>query len=84
MDYSNLNKACPKDAYPLPQIDQLMDATTRHELLNFMDAYLGYNQIQMHPKDEGKMAFYMDDDIYCYKVMPFRLKKRMSHLPALG
>ncbi|BBN69313.1 transposable element gene [Prunus dulcis] len=48
-DYTDLNKACPKDSFPLPRIDQLVDATAGHELLSFMDAYSGYNQIFMHP-----------------------------------
>ena len=51
-----------------------MDATTGHELLNFMDAYSGYNQICMCPKDEEKMVFTMDRGLYYYKVMPFGLK----------
>ncbi|CAL8992339.1 unnamed protein product [Prunus brigantina] len=50
-DYTNLNKACPKDSFPLPRIDQLVDATAGHELLSFMDAYSDYNQIFMHPTD---------------------------------
>ncbi len=45
VDFTNLNKACPKDSFPLPRIDQLVDTTTGHELLSFMDAYSGYNQI---------------------------------------
>ncbi|XP_024023383.1 uncharacterized protein LOC112092184 [Morus notabilis] len=48
---SNLNKACPKDSFPLPRIDQMVDTTAGHELLSFMDAYSGYNQILMHPCD---------------------------------
>lgn len=47
VDFRDLNKVCPKDSYPLPRIDQLVDATSRHELLSFMDTYSGYNQIQM-------------------------------------
>ena len=48
IDFTNLNKACLKDNFPLPPIDQLVDATAGHELLSFMDAYLGYNQIPMY------------------------------------
>ena len=44
VDFTNLNKACPKDSFPLPRIDQLVDSTSRHKLLRFMDAFLGYNQ----------------------------------------
>lgn len=59
------------DLYHLPCIDQLVDATINHALLNFMDTYLRYNQIQMDPADEDKTAFYMHDSAYCYWVMPF-------------
>ena len=51
-----------------------MDTTARHELLSFMDAYLGYNQIRMDPNDEEKTTFITNQGLYCYKVMPFRLK----------
>jgi hypothetical protein len=43
VDFTNLNKACPKDNYPFPWIDLLIDSTSRHELLSFMDAFSGYN-----------------------------------------
>ena len=52
VDFTNLNKAYPKDSFPLPRIDQLVDATAGHELFSFMDAYSGYNQIQMHQLDQ--------------------------------
>lgn len=51
VDYTNLNRACPKDSFPLPQIDQLVDSLSGHEVLSFLDAYNGYNQILMHPDD---------------------------------
>ncbi|KAL5541776.1 hypothetical protein UlMin_009486 [Ulmus minor] len=51
VDFTDLNRACPKDSFPLPRIDQLVDATAGHELLSFMDAYFGYNQIRMHEED---------------------------------
>ena len=57
MDFTNLNKACPKDSYPLPRIDQLVDSTTDHQLLSFMDAFSGYNQIKMDEVDQEKMSF---------------------------
>ena len=47
MDLPNLNKACPKDSYPLPRIDQLVDSMVDHQFLSFMDAFSGYNQIKM-------------------------------------
>nr|KYP73712.1 Retrovirus-related Pol polyprotein from transposon 297 family [Cajanus cajan] len=73
-DYTNLNKACPKDAFPLPNIDWLVDGASGHKVLTFLDAYSGYNQIPMHPRDEEKMAFITDSANYCYQVMPFGLK----------
>ena len=47
LDFANLNKACPKDSYPFPRIDTVVDSTARHQLLSFMDAFSGYNQIKM-------------------------------------
>ena len=74
MDFTNLNKACPKDSFPLPRIDQLVDSTARHKLLTFMDAFLGYNQIRMAKEDQEKTSFIMSQGLYYYKVMPFGLK----------
>ena len=78
IDFSDLNKACPKDPFPLPHIDQMVDATAGFELLSFMDAFSGYNQILMHPNDQEKTAFVTERGIYCYKVMPFGLKNAGS------
>ena len=58
--YTDHNKACPKDAYPLPTIDKLVDGAIGHHLFSFLDAYSGYNQIQMHPRDEEKMNFIIE------------------------
>ncbi|KAG1347440.1 putative RVT_1 domain-containing protein [Cocos nucifera] len=74
IDFKKLNKACPKDSYPLPRIDQLMDVTSGYELLTFIDAFSGYNQIQMAPEDEEKTTFVTDCGLYCYRIMPFGLK----------
>ncbi|XP_024015214.1 uncharacterized protein LOC112088924 [Eutrema salsugineum] len=74
VDFTDLNKACPKDSFPLPHIDRLVEATAGNELLSFMDAFSGYNQILMHPEDREKTSFITDRGIYCYKVMPFGLK----------
>ena len=57
INFTDLNKACPKDPFLLPHIDMLVDATTGHELLSFMDAFSGYNQILMHPDNQEKTAF---------------------------
>jgi hypothetical protein len=73
MDFTDLNKVYPKDSFPLPHIDALVDFTSWYELLSFMDAFSGYNQILMHPKDREKTAFITDRGLYCYKVMPFSL-----------
>nr|KYP59183.1 Transposon Ty3-I Gag-Pol polyprotein [Cajanus cajan] len=73
-DFTNLNKACPKDSYPLPNIDCLVDGASGYELLSFMDAYSGYNQIRMHSADENKTAFIADQANFCYRVMSFNLK----------
>ena len=74
IDYTNLNKACPKYCYPLLSIDLLVDATSGFSLMSFMDAFSRYNQICMAEEDEEKTAFIANRAIYCYKVMPFRLK----------
>ena len=74
VDFTDLNKACPKDNFPLPRIDQLVDPTAGHKLLMFMDAFSGYNQIKMTEEDQEKTAFITSQGLYCYKVMPFGLK----------
>jgi len=74
IDYNNLNSAFSKDSYPLPNIDCLVDGVADHKILSFLDAYFGYNQISMHPKDKEKTTFMMVDANYCYEVMPFSFK----------
>uniref|UniRef100_A0A2N9ERL6 Reverse transcriptase n=1 Tax=Fagus sylvatica TaxID=28930 RepID=A0A2N9ERL6_FAGSY len=74
VDFTDLNKACPKDSYPLPRIDQRVDSTAGHKLLSFMDAFSGYNQIQMTEEDQEKTAFITSRGLFCYKAMPFGLK----------
>ncbi|XP_068461695.1 uncharacterized protein [Phaseolus vulgaris] len=74
VDYTDLNKACPKDSYPLPTIDRLVDGAAGHQILSFLDAYSGYNQIQMYHRDREKTAFRTDSDNFFYEVMPFGLK----------
>jgi len=73
VDFTDLNKACPKDSYLLPHIDQLVDSTTGHKLLSFMDAS-GNNQIRMDEEDQEKTSFITSQGLFCYKVMPFSLK----------
>ena len=74
VDYTNLNKAHPKDSYLLLNIDELVDGAFNHKILSFLDAYSGYNQISIHPWDKEKTTFVMDDANYYYKVMSFSLK----------
>ena len=74
VNFINLNKACPKDSYPLPRIDQLVDSIVGHKLLNFMDTFLSYNQIRMDKADQEKTPFITSQGLFCYKVMPFGLK----------
>ena len=74
VDYIDLNKACLKDSYPLPRIDQLVDSTAGHQLLSFMDAFLGYNQIKMDEANQEKTSFITSQGLFCYMVMPFGLK----------
>ena len=74
VDFTYLNKACHKDSFLLPRIDQLTDATSRHQLLSFMDTYSGYNQIPMQVLDQEHTSFITDHNLYCYKVMPFGVK----------
>ena len=57
IDFTDINKACPKDSFPLPRIDLIVDATAGHELLSFMNAFSGYNQISMDPNDQEKTSF---------------------------
>ena len=74
MDFTDLNKACPKDSYPLPRVDVLVDSTARHQLLSFMDAFSGYNQIRMYKADQEKTSFITSQVLFYYKIMPFGLK----------
>ena len=74
MDFTDLNKACPKDSYPLPRVVVLVDSTTRHQLLSFMDTFSSYDQIRMHEDDQEKTSFVISQGFFCYRVMPFGLK----------
>ena len=74
VDFTDLNKACPKDSYPLPRVDVLVDSTARHQLLSFMAVFSGYNQIRMHENDQEKTSFVTSQGLFCYRVMPFGLK----------
>ena len=74
VDFTDLNKACPKDSYSLPSIDALVDNASGCQLLSFLDALSRYNQIRMHPRDECTTVFMTELSNYCYKAMPFGIK----------
>lgn len=71
VDFIDLNKSCPNDSFLLPRVDQLVDAMTGHKMLNFIDAFFGYNQISMYEPDQDKMTFITDCGLYYFKVMPY-------------
>ena len=73
-DYTDLSNACPKDPFPLPCIDKLVENLAVYKYLSFLDAYFGYNQIPMAPEDQDKTAFMIDLGVFCYNVMSFGLK----------
>ena len=74
VDYTGLNKACPKDPFPLPCIDQVVDSTSRCETLCFLDAYYGYHQITMKESDQLATSFITPFGSFCYISMLFGLK----------
>ena len=74
VDFKDLNKACPKDPFPLPCIDQIIDATAGHDSLCFLDAYSGYHQIKMKESDQAATIFIMPYGLFCFNTMPFGLK----------
>ena len=74
VDFTDLNKACPKDSYPLLCTDQLVDSIAGHKLLSFMDTFSGYNQIRMDETNQENTSFITSQGLFCYEVMPFDLK----------
>ena len=74
VDFQDLNKVNPKDDFPLPHIDMLVDITAGHPMLSLMDGFFGYNQILMAPEDMEKTSFITEWGTYYYRVMPFGLK----------
>ena len=74
IDYRDLNRANPKDNFPLPRIDTLIDNTSTNMFFSFMDRFLGYNQIKIAEEDKAKTAFTTHWGTYAYDVMPFGLK----------
>ena len=74
LDYTDLNDVCPKDDFPLPRIDQIVNASARNGMLSFLDAFSRYHQIPMYPPDVEKTSFITPHGLFCYNVMPFGLK----------
>lgn len=74
VDYLDLKKSSPKDDFPLPHIDVLMDNATQFLVFSFVDGFYGYNQIKMASNDMEKTTFITPWGTFCYKVMPFGLK----------
>lgn len=74
VDFTDLNKACPKDLYPFPYIDRLIDGAFSFRLISFLYAYSGNNQIQMNSLDAPKMAFMTNKNDYYYEVILFGMK----------
>ena len=89
VDFTNRNKACPPNPFPLPRTDQIVDSTAECDLLCFLGAFSGYHQIKMAVEDVEKSAFLTPCGVYCYTCMPFGLCnigasfQRMMHI-ALG
>jgi hypothetical protein len=73
VDFTSLNKHCPKDHFPLTQIDQIIDSTAGCERISFLDAYSGYNQIRLKEEDQDKTSFITPYAMFCYQTMPFGL-----------
>ncbi|GJV70845.1 reverse transcriptase domain-containing protein [Tanacetum coccineum] len=74
VDFTDLNKVCPQDCYPLPEINRKVESLCGYPYKCFLDAYKGYHQIQMAESDEEKTSFYTSQGVYCYTKMPFGLK----------
>ena len=78
MDFTDLNKTCPKDHFPIPRIDQLVNATISHPQMSFLDVFQSYHQIPLALEDQEKTAFVTHIGNYHYKVMHFGLKNARS------
>jgi hypothetical protein len=77
IDYTSLNKACLKDPFSLPRIDQIVDSTSGCDLLCFLDAYSDFHQIPMSREDEEHTIIITVDDLFCYVSMPYGLKNAL-------
>lgn len=80
-DYTDLNWACPKDIYPFPNIDLLVDEAAKHKMLSFFYAYSSYNQIRMELADEDKITFIIESSNYFLQSHVIWIEKCQSHIP---
>ena len=74
VDYTDLNKHCPKDPFSLQHIDQIIDSMVGSALLSFLDCYSGYHQIALRKEDQSKTFFITPFGAYCYTTVSFELK----------
>lgn len=74
INFTDLNKACPKDSFPLPDIPQMVESTSRNGRVSMLDGYKGYNQIPLDEEDQEHIAFFAPRGLYCYTKIPFGLK----------
>ena len=74
VDYTDLNDVCLKDSFPLPRIEQIVDASIGHGMLSFLDAFSDYHRIPMYPPDAKKTFFITPHGLFCYNIIPFGLK----------
>ena len=84
VDYTDLNDVCPKDYFPLPRIDQIVDASSGHGMLSFLDAFSDYHQIPMYPPDAEKMSFITPHGLFYYKNNVIQAKECRGHLSETG
>ena len=84
IDYMDLNDACPKDSFPLPRIDQIVDALAGYGMLSFLDAFSGYHQIPMYPPDAEKTSFITPSWALLLRRNAIRVKECRGHLPKIG
>ena len=82
VDYTDLNKHCPKDPFGLPHIDEVVESTAGCNLLSFIDCYSSYHQISLNADDQIKTSFITPFSAYCYTTMCFGLKKCKGHILA--
>lgn len=80
IDFTNLNKACPKDHYPLSSIERLIDSTSGYAVISFLDAILGYHQILMDPEDAEKTNFIIEEGVFLLQHNALQIKECRGNL----